>query len=203
MRVILATNNKGKVEQIMPIFAESGIELITQRDAGIEGEALENGKTLEENSYKKAHYAWGSQYGRCVVSEDTGLFIDALGGKPGVDTAYWAGHNKTDEEVLAFALEALKGVADEKRTATFRTVATVIGPHGQLEQFEGRLSGFLLREPKGVHTPKLPFSSLFVPNGMYKALAQMPLEQENLISHRGLALAKVRYYLLTGKQPTK
>ncbi len=202
MRIILATNNKGKVAQIMPIFAGSGIELVTQREAGIEGEAVEDGGTLEANSYKKAHYAWNCQYGRSVVSEDTGLFIDALGGKPGVDTAYWAGTGKTDEEVIAFALDALRGVQDEKRTAVFRTVATFIGPHGQLEQFEGRLSGSLLTEPKGVHTPKLPFSSLFVPNGMYKTLAQMPLEQENLISHRGLAFAKVRHYLLTGKRPS-
>ncbi|MEX2053379.1 MAG: non-canonical purine NTP pyrophosphatase, partial [Candidatus Paceibacterota bacterium] len=136
--VILSTRNQSKANQIRPIFQDLPVNLLTLEEAGIKGEAVENGKTLEENALKKAFFAW-ELTGSWSMADDTGILIDALDGRPGVNSARWAGESTTTEEIMRYTLKQLEGVPLEKRTATFKTVAAVISPEGDHLFFIGRV----------------------------------------------------------------
>ncbi len=99
MKVVLSTRNPSKAEQIKAIFAGSWISVITLNEAGIEGQGVEDGTTLKKNALKKAVFAHRHSKGVWTMADDTGIFIDALGGLPGVDTAHWTGGNAITQEV--------------------------------------------------------------------------------------------------------
>ena len=127
------------------------------------------------------------------MADDTGLFISALNGEPGVQAAYWGGEEKTTEERMMYALERLKGIED--RSATFKTIVAMISPEAQEYIFEGICEGTLLENPRVAPQPKMPYSSLFVPDGHERAWAEMTVEEENSISHRGKAFRQVKEFL--------
>lgn len=194
MEIILSTRNPSKVVQISAVFQGLPVVIFSLDDAGILGEGIEDGETLEENSYKKAYFAW-EQTRKWSMADDTGLYIDALGGEPGIKAARWAGEAATTDEIRAYTLQRLAHVPLEKRTATFKTVATLISPTGEKYFFEGEVKGILLTEPCTIAQPKMPYSSLFVPHGYTKTWAEMTTEEENEISHRGQAFRKVREFV--------
>lgn len=193
MNIVLATQNQSKIDQITAVFKGLDLRVLSLVDAGVTGEAIEDGATLEENAFKKASHAY-AQVGGWVMSEDTGLFIDALGGQPGIHAARWAGEGLTTEEIMHFTLEKLKDIELCNRTARFITVAIVISPDGEKSCFSGSIHGLLLHEPRTKCQPKMPYSALFMPNGENKVWAEMTTEEENEISHRGQAFALVRSY---------
>ena len=166
-------------------------------DAGIQGEAVEDGKTLEENALKKVKFAHDAAPNTWVMADDTGIFIDALGGIPGVDSAYWAGHGVPTEQFTQFIVDQMKGI--ENRSATFRTVVCLISPEGKERFFVGEVKGHLLESPRAVPQPKMPYSPLFVPEGENITWAEMTTEYENNISHRGKAFRQARDFLETEK----
>ena len=127
------------------------------------------------------------------MADDTGIFIDALGGKPGVQSARWAGETATTAEIMNHCLERLKGI--KNRTATFRTTVAVISPEGKEYFFTGEVQGKLLKTPRVEFQPQMPYSSLFVPEGGTKSWAEMTIEDENKVSHRGKAFGKVKEFL--------
>lgn len=194
MRIILATRNQSKIEQIKPMFAGLPLVVASFADAGVLGEAVEDGTTLTENALKKARFAH-EKTGEWAMADDTGLFIGALGGAPGIHSARWAGEGKKTEEILAFTLAVLKRVPLSRRGATFRTVAALISPEGGETLFAGSVSGALLEHSRMPRQPGMPYSSIFLPDGSPKVWAEMSVAEENEVSHRGKAFRAMRDYL--------
>lgn len=194
MEIILSTRNPSKAHQIKAIFEDTGIVVLSLDDAKIEGEGVEDGITLEENAEKKARFAqeraatpvW-------TMADDTGLFITALDGAPGIYAARWAGEDATTEEIMQYCLKKLQGAAD--RSATFKTVVAVLSPTGEKYFFTGVAEGRILESPRVPNQPKMPYSALFVPTGQRPSWAEMSVEEENAISHRGKAFRQVRDFL--------
>lgn len=191
MEIILSTRNRSKADQIKALVSGPGVTVLSLADAGVVGEVVEDGATLEENAFKKAEFA-SAKTGKWAIADDTGLFIDALDGKPGIHAARWAGEGKTTEEIRDFTLDQLKGVPEGRRTATFRVAAVVVSPKGERHVFEGVMNGKILFAPRTQSQPDMPYSSIFVPDGHDKVWAEMSVDEENAISHRGQAFRKVR-----------
>lgn len=194
MNIILATRNPSKALQVQELFAGSQLTIQTLEQANIVGEAVEDGLTLEENALKKARFAHEEAPGSWTMADDTGIFINALNGEPGIRSARWAGDVSTDE-ITAYCLKRLEGTVD--RAAIFKTVVALINPEGEEQVFTGEVSGTLLEAPRVPAHPKMPYSPLFVPDGETQCWAEMTTEHENEISHRGKAFAQVRSFLET------
>jgi XTP/dITP diphosphohydrolase len=192
MDIILSTRNPSKAQQIKAIFAGSPISILTLDDAGIEGEAVEDGATLQENALKKAFFVHQARK-TWAMADDTGFFIHALGGAPGIYASRWAGESATTDEITQHTLRQLEGVAD--RSATFETVVAIVTPEGQQHFFSGQVHGKLLEAPRTPPQPKMPYSPLFIPDGTDMVWAQMSVEFENSISHRGKAFRQAREFL--------
>jgi len=194
MDLILSTRNQSKAEQIKAVLGTLPLRILTLEDVGVTAEVVEDGSTLEENALKKAHFACRLT-SRWAVADDTGLFIDVLNGRPGIHAARWAGRDKTTEEIMRYTLKVLKDALPHQRTATFRTVAVAVSPQGQEHIFVGEAKGVLLAGPRCVPQPKMPYSAIFVPDGQPKVWAEMSVEEENAISHRGKAFRQLREFL--------
>lgn len=194
MEIVLSTKNKSKTEQIKAFFTGLAVSILSLGEAGITGEAVEDGSTLEENAVKKAAFAaaWAKKW---AIADDTGLFIDALDGRPGVHAARWAGKNKSTEEIMHYTLEQLKDVPPEARTATFMTVAALVSPDGEPRVFTGSIRGTLLAHPRTACQPNMPYSAIFVPDGQAKVFAEMTVEEGNAIGHRGQAFRQLREFV--------
>jgi XTP/dITP diphosphohydrolase len=193
MDVILSSRNPSKALQIQTLFGDSTVRVRTLSEVGIEGDVVEDGTTLEENATKKAVFAHENAKDSWVMSDDTGLFINAFDGEPGVNAAYWAGMDVPTEVTMQYCLDRMKDVAD--RSATFRTIVVVISPDGKHRTFGGEVEGTILEAPRVTPQPKMPYSPLFVPKGQDNSWAEMSTEEENAISHRGIAFRKVREFL--------
>lgn len=190
MDVILATQNESKALQIQTLLAGSSVRVQTMGDIDIP-EDVEDGDTEEENAFKKAWYVHERRPGSWVMSDDTGLYIAALNGQPGIRAKRWLGDIST-EEITKGTLQLLEGVTD--RTAIFRTAAVVISPEGEKYVFMGEISGRLLEAAACEPQPQMPYSPLFVPDGEELCWALMATEHENAISHRGIAFRKVQAF---------
>ena len=201
MRLVFASNNAHKLEEVRAILGE-GVEVLSLRDVAFEQAIDETGETLEENSLLKAQMVWqylfgDAHTGKCrmidgVFADDTGLEIHALGGKPGVHTARWAadeGFGAQDERHISgnnrrLALETLKDKTN--RTAQFRTVVTYISENGLMRQVEGVVKGDIATEERG--EGGFGYDPIFVPEGYDKTFAELPAEVKNGISHRARAM---------------
>jgi XTP/dITP diphosphohydrolase len=193
--IILSTRNTRKGEEVAALFEGSPIRLLTLEKAGIGGNALEDGRTLEANASSKAWFAHERSDGKCwTVADDTGLFIRALRQAPGVHTAIWGGRDLSARERMQYCLEQMHPFKKD-RFATFRTVVCAVGPHREEMFFHGEVYGDLLEEPRVEPHPHMPFAPLFVPRGQELSLAEMTVDEENAISHRGQAFRKLRAFL--------
>ncbi len=194
MKIILSTRNPSKAEQIKAMFVGSPFQILTLTEAGIEGEAVEDGNTLHENALKKARFAYElSDRDGWTMADDTGLFINHLNGAPGIKAARWAGDSATTDEITRYTLKQLEGASD--RTAKFETVVAMVSPEGKEHYFSGQVNGSILEAPRTPPQPKMPYSPIFVPDGTDKVWAEMIVEEENLISHRGKAFRQARAFL--------
>lgn len=192
MNIVLSTRNPSKIIQIKAVFTNIPITVLSLTDVGIDGEAVEDGATLEENAVKKALFA--HRPGEWAMADDTGLFIDALDGKPGVHAARWAGETASTDEITQHTLRQLEGVKD--RWASFKTVVALVSPEGEQKFFAGEVRGIILEAPRVPPQPKMPYSPLFIPEGSDKVWAEMTTDEENAVSHRGKAFRLTREYLL-------
>ena len=193
MKIILSTRNPSKAEQIRAIFAGSSFTILTLDDAGIVGEGVEDGVSLEENAFKKARFSHEQSEGVWTMADDTGLFINHLNGEPGIKAARWAGENASTDEITAHTLKKLEGALD--RSARFETVVALVSPKGKVHYFSGEIWGIILESPKAMPQPKMPYSGIFMPDQANKVWAEMTVEEENLISHRGKAFREARAFL--------
>lgn len=176
--ILLATRNRGKLEELQHLLGDFPANLLTAEDAGLAHiDVVEDGGSLLANATLKAA-AYGEASGLPTLADDSGLFVDALDGLPGVDTAYYGGPVKL--------LEALKDVP-EPRTAHFACVIVLRKPDGTMQHVEGRVPGRITTELRG--EGGFGMDPVFIPDGYTETYAEMPLAKKNPISHRGLAVA--------------
>ena len=183
-RLVLATRNAHKVGELAEILGAAGldVELLPLEDDA--PEVVEDGLTFADNALKKARSA-ASATGLPSVADDSGLCVDALNGMPGVFSARWAGTGRDDAANLALVLDQVADVPDESRGAHFVCAAAVALPSGEERVVEGRVSGTLIRAPRG--TGGFGYDPAFVPLGHELTTAEMSAEEKNAISHRGKA----------------
>lgn len=193
MNVVLSTRNPSKAEQIKAVFAGSPISILTLDEARIEGQGIEDGVTLEENALAKAMFVHQQDLNIWAMADDTGIFIDALEGRPGVYTADWNGGNKDTDQMTAWILRQLEGV--QNRLAIFRTTVAIVSPMGKHYFFTGEVQGRILSSARAATQFKMPYAPIFMPDGTDKVWAEMTIEEENKISHRGKAFQKAREFL--------
>ena len=191
MKLILATNNQNKLREIREMLADTDIEVISQREAGIETDVEETGTTFAENAQIKAQAIRAEAAARgvkCyVLADDSGLSVDALNGEPGVYSHRWAGENATDADRIAKLLDALNNTPDDRRTARFVCNMCLIAPDGEMHLFEGKVEGVILREARGEngfgYDPVFGYGE--------KSFAELSADEKNAVSHRHNALMQV------------
>ncbi len=193
-RLIFATHNPGKLDEMRQLVDGLGIEVMSADEAGVHEVVVEDGKTFAENALKKARFV-AQKSGAWSVADDSGIMIDALEGRPGVYTARWAGEGASDEQIVAHTLEQLKDVEGGRRGATFHSVVALVSPDGEEQTFEGSIVGTIVITPRGTHKKKLPYDVLFSPSGQSQTFAEMSDEQKNALSHRGRAFQKLMEFL--------
>lgn len=188
--IVVATRNQGKLLEIRPIL-DDYVHLLSLNDFPQVGEIPENGLTFEENALVKARTV-SRLTGKIALADDSGIAVDALGGRPGVFSARFAGIGATDEQNNAKLVEELKGIPPKRRGATFICVmAMVFGKNDLLVRGECR--GFILERGRG--TLGFGYDPLFLYPPMNKTYSEMSPEEKNSISHRGKALAMLKQKL--------
>ena len=183
MEIVLATNNKHKLEEMRLILSGYFDKLYSLADLGIDVDVEETGKTLAENSYIKAK-AICDLTGKISLADDTGLMVDALNGAPGVYSARYAGDEHDDAKNRALLLKNLLNAND--RSAHFSTVITICYPNGNILSAEGRVDGYIATEEHGEHG--FGYDSLFFCPELGKTFAEASQDEKNSVSHRGRAL---------------
>lgn len=209
MKIVFATNNKHKLDEIRSILGES-IEVLSLKDIGCDADIPETGKTLDENAQQKAQYIYDNYHLDCFA-DDTGLEVDALNGAPGVYSARYA--NMEDPSAESHDAEAnmsrlLRELGENNnRKARFRTVIALIRkkdvcPCGctsikEIHKFEGIVEGEIIRERRGGEG--FGYDPIFQPDGYDKTFSELGMDIKNHISHRARATQKLAEYLLKGK----
>jgi XTP/dITP diphosphohydrolase len=183
-RVVLATHNAHKVDEIRRILGSADIELVGLDEFPDIGEVAETGATFAENALLKAH-ATAQATGLVAIADDSGIAVDALNGMPGVLSVYWAGRGRDDAANLRLVLEQIEDVPDERRGAAFVCAAAVAMPDGRDLVAEGRVEGALAREPRG--EGGFGYDPIFLPAGERRTTAEMTAAEKDAISHRGAA----------------
>ncbi len=192
MKIVFATRNQGKVNEVRWLFQGSGWEVLTLADVAPGVVIKEEGANFAENAREKARAVF-AQTGMWTMGEDSGLEIDALGGSPGVLSARFGGEGLTDLERNQRILELMIAVPDERRTARFRCVVCVVNPVGEERFFEGVCEGKIALTIRGFSG--FGYDPLFIPDGYGQTFAELGVEIKNKISHRAKALGQVLKYL--------
>ena len=187
-RLVFATNNQHKLEEIRRIVGDS-FEILSLADIGCHDDIPETADTLQGNAEQKARYV-SSRYGLDCFADDTGLMVDALGGAPGVYSARYAGPGHDSAANVALLLHNLEGVAD--RRAHFSTVIALTRGE-KILTFEGRVDGEITRHLHG--DGGFGYDPVFRPEGSALTFAEMDADAKNAISHRGRATALLTSYL--------
>lgn len=184
MKLVLASNNIGKLAELQAMLAPLGVQLIPQAELGV-GEADEPFHTFVENALAKARFA-SAHTGLPALADDAGLCVEAFGGLPGVQTAYYAtqfGYDKGDANNVRALLEQMQGIND-RRAAMVSTLVAVRSPQDPEPLIAvGRVAGEIAREPRG--TGGFGFDPVMVLPAFGKTFAELPPEVKNAHSHRG------------------
>ena len=188
MKLVFATNNPHKLQEINQLLADS-IELLSLSDINCVEEIPENQETIEGNAAEKSFYIW-NKYGINCFADDTGLEIEALNGEPGVYSARYAGEEKSPEKNIDLVLQKLSEIKNRK--ARFKTVISLV-MDGKETQFEGIVNGRILEEKRG--KTGFGYDPIFQPEESHLSFAEMPVDEKNKISHRGRAVQKLVDYL--------
>jgi XTP/dITP diphosphohydrolase len=185
-RVVLASGNVGKLREMGALLAPLGVELVTQSSLGIHSPP-ETGTTFLENALIKARHAARSAK-LPSISDDSGVEVDALGGRPGVYSARFAGENASDQDNLRKLLAELHGVHPEFRQARYHCVIVFVRQANDPDPIvaHGKWEGQITLEPRG--TGGFGYDPIFLPAGLHSTAAQLPPEQKNEVSHRAQAL---------------
>ena len=189
MEILFATNNSHKVREIQSLLP-ADLRILTLREAGLQEEIPEPFETLEQNAQAKIRYALEHTGIRMGFSEDSGLFVSALGGRPGVHSAHYAGPQRNDADNIQRVLKELEGNSD--RAAFFQTTICLHWENQELF-FTGICRGTLLATPQGEQG--FGYDPIFQPEGADKSFAQMDLTEKNQYSHRQKAVQRLIEHL--------
>jgi XTP/dITP diphosphohydrolase len=187
-KLVLATRNQGKITEfrrILDELAPGQIELIGVDQFPDLVDVDETGSTFEENSLLKSRYTCNAT-GLPAIADDSGLCVDFLNGDPGIFSARWAGNHGNDQANIERILEQLKDVPNNKRSAHFKCVASLVMPDGREQVAEGRFEGHILHAPVGDNG--FGYDPIFQPLGLSISSAQMSAQEKDLVSHRGKSL---------------
>lgn len=193
-KIVFATHNHGKVEEIRGILKDLGIRVVSADEAGVSEDVVEDGKTFEENALIKAEFV-GKASGQWAMGDDSGICVEALDGAPGIYSARWAGENAPGEEWVKLLMSKMEGVPEGKRKAWFETTAVLRSPSSEHWTFVGRVDGRIATEAQGVAHPRLSYDVVFIPEGEERTFAEMSGEEKNAISHRGRAFRKLKDFI--------
>jgi XTP/dITP diphosphohydrolase len=187
--LVLATRNRHKVAELLMLLGDPRITIRTLDEFPGAPDVVEDGDTCEANAVKKAR-AIAEYTGLPAVADDTGLEVDALGGRPGVYAARYAGEHATYEDNCRKLLLELTGVSPAQRTARFLTVAAIALPSGKVRVAQGVLDGVIAEEASG--TLGFGYDPVFFVPELGKTLAQLSTDQKNTISHRAKAFTQAK-----------
>ena len=187
--IVIATGNPGKAKEFKAVFGAAGYDVRTLKDYPSLPDVEETGTTFEENARLKAETI-ARILGRPVLADDSGLKVDALGGRPGVYSARFAGEQKSDAANNAKLLYELTDVEDDKRSAQFHCTLVFAAPGKESLVVEAQWPGRIGRIPRGENG--FGYDPLFIPDGSEQSAAQMSQEEKNRVSHRGLAIKKLQ-----------
>lgn len=188
-KVIFATGNQGKMKEIREILGDLDIELLSLKDAGIQADIVEDGKTFEENAQIKARTVC-SLTGEIVLADDSGLEIDYLNKEPGIYSAPYMGEDTSYRIKNANLIERLNGVPDEKRTARFVCAIAAAFPDGTMKTVRATMEGRIGYEEKGENG--FGYDPIFYLPEYGCTSAELSMEEKNKISHRGKALKAIK-----------
>ncbi len=187
MDILISSNNKDKIKEITKLFDNKKVNLITMDSFPDAPEVIEDGVTLYENALKKAKIL-AEFTGMTTIADDTGLEVDALGGRPGVYSARYAGENATYDDNVEKMIKEITPIPKEKRTASFKTCA-IFYSNGKIISEEGKVDGVILTERQG--KGRFGYDPIFFVTEAGKTYSEMDLNEKNTISHRGKAFAKL------------
>ncbi len=192
-RLLLATNNKGKVREYQALLTGIPYQIVTLSEQGITTVVEEAGGSFEENARLKAT-TLAKESGLLSLADDSGLEVDALGGEPGSLSHRYAGEGATDADRIKYLLSKLRGVPEKERTAQFRCVIAIAAPDGRVELFTGVCRGVITTKPRG--NRGFGYDPVFYLPELGKTIAELTLEEKNKVSHRARAAEKAREWLL-------
>ena len=185
IEILIATNNLGKVKEIKDILDSPEIKILTMKDFPPIPKIEEDGKTYQENAFKKARKI--SEYtGKICLADDSGLEIDYLKGKPGIYSSRWG---NSDEERINKVLKLLENVPINKRNAKFVCVVVLVFPNGKIYMVKEECKGIITFNPKGEHG--FGYDPIFLVPEYDKTFAELGDKIKNQISHRGKAMRRM------------
>lgn len=193
-KILVATTNPGKISEIKHFLKDLQVELLTLFDVGIIDEPIEDGKNFEENAIIKAKYCF-NKIKIPTIADDGGLEIDFFNGEPGVKSKRWIdGKVTSDEELIKYTLQKMRGLPQAKRGAQLRTVLALIDKQGITYTSEGIIRGIIAEKPCSKTTKGYPYRAIFYLPGINKYYNEHDLTKEEFerVSHRGKALQKLK-----------
>jgi XTP/dITP diphosphohydrolase len=197
-RLIIASNNAHKVKEIKAILSEFPLEIVSLKEAGIDIDVVEDGATFMENAYKKAYEIFEIAGGAMVLSDDSGIAVEALNGAPGVYSARFAGEHGNDNKNNEKLLSLLEGKSFEERKAKFVSAIVMIIDKDKALKVEGEIHGYITEGLKGAGG--FGYDPLFLVPEYNKTFGELSEEEKNEISHRARALQKLKEELQKHRQ---
>jgi non-canonical purine NTP pyrophosphatase (RdgB/HAM1 family) len=188
--IIVASQNKGKISEINDLLKGLDLQAVTMKEAGYDEDIEEHGTTLKENAFIKANAIY-LQCNLPVLADDSGLFIDSLGGDPGVYSARYAGENRNSEANIEKVLFLMKNISD--RSAHFATTICYIDGEGNAHFMEGKVFGKILFERQG--ESGFGYDPIFEPLGYDVSFGELSSEVKNKISHRARAMELFKAFI--------
>jgi XTP/dITP diphosphohydrolase len=193
VKLLVATRNEGKLREIRELLAPDGVLAVGLAELPSAPEVVEDGATFSENARKKA-VALMTATGLPTLADDSGLTVEALGGRPGVHSARYAGEGATDAENNGKLLRELERLPSSSRRAAFVCAMVLALPQGGELSAEGRLEGRILESPLG--SGGFGYDPLFFVEEEGRTLAEMEVSEKNRLSHRARALGALRLRML-------
>lgn len=194
-KIIFATGNANKMVEVRMILADCGYEIVSMKEAGIDIDIVEDGKTFEENAIIKATAISKTKEaeGCVVLADDSGLEVDYMDGAPGIYSARWQGEDTPYSIKNQMIIDALANAKEEERTARFVCEIAAAFPDGTVTTRRGVIEGMIAHQPAGEHG--FGYDPIFFLPEYGKTTAELAPEDKNKISHRGRALEKIREVL--------
>lgn len=195
-KIIFATGNQGKIKEIHEILSDLGVEILSMKEAGIQVDIVEDGKTFEENALIKAAAAAAEvqEEDTVVLADDSGLEVDYLNKEPGIYSARYLGEDTSYEIKNQNIIDRLEGVPKEQRTARFVCTIAAVFPDGSTCVTRGTIEGYIGWEPAGENG--FGYDPIFYVDEYQCSTAQLSMEAKNKLSHRGKALRAMKEKLL-------